>query len=168
MIHQKRDGSTVMQRLKESRREQQNERHRQFMDRKMGRDRVETAPAPDPTAGMWAQVAQQLGMTAQPDGQGGTVMVDPKDGSTLHLQRDSDGALHWDLPSPPAPEPGAAEPEMQLVRDESGTLRWVFPGEEAPPNTQPVHNDLWKQVGEQLGMEVKDNGQGGFLFRDKG
>lgn len=175
-IHQKRDGSSVYQRLKADSKEKRTQKHQEWMDRKLGRNRetsdgyASRSASPDPAAQMWAEAAKTLGMTAQPDGQGGMIFCDPTDSNPMHLKVDDDGIYRWQVPQEPAPQ-AAAEGEMQLLPDENGVLRWILPGEQAPtgPATpaSPASNDLWKQAGEMLGMSVESNGNGGYIFKDR-
>lgn len=169
---QKRDGSSVYQRLKADAKARRTERHQQFMDRKLGRNRedsVVSAEQPDPSLKLWSDVANQLGMQAESDGQGGVRFADGD--QQMELKRDSDGILRWQFPEAEAPAQPESNGEMQLVEDKDGILRWVFPGEKVPEGASTPSNgpnaDLWKQVGEQLGMSVEENGRGGLVFRDR-
>jgi hypothetical protein len=174
-IHQKRDGSSVYKRLKADAKESRTQKHQEWMDRKLGRNRqtsdayASSPAAADPAAQMWAEAAKTLGMTAQSDGQGGVVFSDPADSNPLHLKVDDDGIYRWQYPQEPAPQP-AAEGDMQLLPDEHGVLRWILPGEQAPAGpatSSPGSDDLWKQAGEMLGMTVESNGSGGYIFKDR-
>ncbi len=166
-IHQKRDGSSVRQRLQESAKAHRQERHQKFMDAKLGRNRQQdqvslSGTNSEPVNDIWAQAAKTLGMTAQSDGQGGVIFSDAQ--QEMSVKRDADGVLRWDFPTPSSTPP--QDGDLQLVKDQDGVSRWILPGETAPPSSAPP-SDMWKQVGEQLGMSVEDNGQGGFIFRDK-
>lgn len=180
---QKRDGSSVYSRLKADLKEKRTERHREWMDRKLGRepqvhtDTLSSAPAHDSGAKLWADAAALLGMKTESDGQGGYVFSEPgADGDNpVQLKQDEDGILRWELPQAEAPVAPIPTPntvsEVQLITLADGTVRWLLPGEEMPPATELSNlpepaSDLWKQAGEMLGMNVESNGQGGYLFRD--
>ncbi len=163
----KRDGSTVLPRLKAEAKEKSLQRHREFLDRKMGRtDSVSLGEGQDASSKMWAEAAKKLGMEAKSDGQGGMVFSEPNGEQTMLLKSDKEGVLRWDFSETPAVPAESGDPK--LVKDKDGVLRWVLPGEEAPAGAgTPVATDMWKQAGEALGMTVSTDPKGGLIFREK-
>ena len=176
-VGQKRDGSTVYARLKESAKEHRTARHQEFMDRKLGhtpQDQVSTSNSSSGSSKLWSDVARSL------ENFDAALESTPPPAPSASQQLWADVAQRLEEPAaseaqgaaPPAPAGPAPQicTETQLVRGEDGLLHWVFPGEPLPAQASsqaPLATDLWKQVGESLGMSVESNPQGALVFSDK-